>query len=134
MVAGKTYDQTYDQTQEMEVMYVNGTTKICNSTANYPENVGYLSGGSFQKNSLIIVCGGYITSACYSMSNDLKWTHFANLTEPKFYSASVMVKNGLWVTGNAGEKFKLENPGHSWIQVIILGGSKLFWVFLVVFK
>ena len=93
--------------QEIEVLYVNGTTKICHSTANYPENVSDLSGGSFLKNDLIVACGGGypLTSACYSMSNDLKWTHFANLTTPKWDHASVIVKNGLWVAGN-GEKFK----------------------------
>ena len=49
--------------------------------------------------------GHGLTSACYSMGNDLKWTHFASLTKPKFGIASVIVKNGLWVTGN-GDKFK----------------------------
>ena len=84
----------------MEVMYVNGTTKICHSTAKYPESVNGISGGSFIKNSLIVACGGYPpTSACYSMSNDLKWTNFENLTQSKVGSASVIVKNGLWVTG-----------------------------------
>ena len=46
-----------------------------------------------------------LTSACYSMSNDFKWTNFANLTKPKMSTASVIVENGLWVTGN-GDKFK----------------------------
>ena len=94
--------------QKTEVMYINGTTKICHSTADYPEFAFHLSGGSFLKNNLIVACGGddkKQTSACYSMSNDLKWTNFANLTTPKEETASVIVKNGLWVTGN-GDKFK----------------------------
>ena len=82
-------------------MYVNGTTKICHSTSNYPENVSLLSGGSSLKNDWIVACGGHpLTSACYSMSNDLKWTNFANLTTMKSEIASAIVKNGLWVTGN----------------------------------
>ena len=86
---------------EMEVMYVNGTIKICQSSANYPENVWFLNGRSFLKNNLILACRGYPpTSACYSMSNALKWTNFANLTTPKRNHASVVVNNGLWVTGN----------------------------------
>ena len=107
LVAGYDADDP-KSTQKTEVLYVNGTTKICNSTANYPENIFGLSGGSFLKNNLIVACGGddkKQTSACYSMSNDLKWTHFANLTTPKEETASVIVKNGLWVTGN-GDKFK----------------------------
>ena len=94
--------------QKTEVLYVNGTSKICHTTANYPENVEFLSGGSFLKNNLIVACGGgnMLTSACYSMSNDLKWTHFANLSARKWYHASVIVNNELWVTGNFG-KFKL---------------------------
>ena len=106
LVAG--FDQFHQKhCPETEVMYVNGTTKICRSTANYPEIVGGLSGCLFLKNDLIVACGGkipsphqkLITSACYSMSKHLKWTHFANLTEPKFLTVSVIVKNGLWVTG-----------------------------------
>ena len=62
LVAG--YDPQDDpkSSQRTEVMYDNGTTKICHSTANYPEkNVGWLanlSGGSFLKNNLIAACGG----------------------------------------------------------------------------
>ena len=105
LVAGCDGDEP-KSTQKTEVLYVNGTTKVCHSTANYPENVQYLSGGSFLKNNLTVACGGFpYTSACYSMSNDLKWTHFANLTKPKAEIASAIVKNGLWVTGN-GDKFK----------------------------
>jgi hypothetical protein len=86
---------------KVEVMFVNGTTKICHSTANYPENVSILTGGSFLKNDLIVACGGYPqTSACYSLSTDLKWTHSAYLTTPNYGLASVIVNNGLWVTGN----------------------------------
>ena len=88
-----------------EVMYFNGTTKICPSTANYPGNVYYLSGSSFLNNNTIVACGGYLgkglrTSDCYSMSNDLKWTHFANLTKPGDGHASVIINNGLWMTGS----------------------------------
>ena len=93
--------------QTTEMMYVNGTTRICHSTANYPENIYYVSGGSFLKKNLIVACGGFpSTSACYSMSNDLKWTHFANLIKPTVGIASVIVKNGLWVTGN-GDRFSV---------------------------
>ena len=102
LVAGYDADDP-KSTQKTEVLYVNGTTKICNSTANYPENIFGLSGGSFLKNNLIVACGGddkKQTSACYSMSNDLKWTHFANLTTIKYDIASAFVTNGLWVTGN----------------------------------
>ena len=106
LVAGCDGDEP-KSTQKTEVLYVNGTTKVCHSTANYPAgNVKYLSGGSFLKNNLIVACGGApYTAACYSTSNDLKWTHFANLTTEKISIASVIVKNGLWVTGNV-EKFK----------------------------
>ena len=93
--------------QRTEVMYVDGTTKICQSTANYPEHVHALAGGSFLNNNLIVACGGsrnfdgtVLSSACYSMSNDTKWTNFANLTKPISETASVIVKNGLWMTGN----------------------------------
>ena len=113
LVAG--YD-VHDETPcpKTEVMYVNGTTKICRSTSNYPENVHYFSGGSFIKINLIVACGGYVdtknppyTSTCYSMSNDLKWTHFANLTKPGDGLASVIVNNGLWMTGSL-DKFSLK--------------------------
>ena len=104
MVAGIDYDDK-KKGQITEVLYVNGTTKICHSTANYPGNIDGVSGGSFQKNNLIVACGGFYitsylpTSACYSMSNDLKWKNFANLTNATLDAASVIVKNGLWVTG-----------------------------------
>ena len=93
-------------TQKTEELYLNGTTKVCRSTANYPKSVQFLSGGSFLKNNLIIACGDG-TAACYSMSNDLKWTHFANLTREIAETASVIVNNGLWVTGK-GDKFFLK--------------------------
>ena len=105
LVAGFDADDP-KSTQKLEVLYINGTTKICHLTANYPENIFGLSGGSFLKNNLIVACGGANmneTSACYSMSNDIKWTHFANLTGPREETASVNVKNGLWVTGNSDE-------------------------------
>ena len=114
LVAG--YDEDDPKcTQNTELLYANGTTKICKSTANYPENVCSLSGGSFLKNHLIVACGGNsnnstatwwkVSSSCYSLNKDLKWTNFAKLTKPKEATASVIVKNGLWVTGN-DEKFK----------------------------
>ena len=87
--------------QKTEVMYVNGTTEICHSTANYPVNAQFLNGDSFLKNDLIVVCGGG-PLACYSMSNDLKWTNFANLTNATSDAAYVIVKNGLWMTGTSG--------------------------------
>ena len=101
MIAG---DEPPSSTQETELLYVNGTTRICHSTANYPENVQDINSGSFLKNNLIVAFGGG-TSACYSMSNDLKWTNFANFTTPMDAMASVIVNNGLWVTGNF-DKFK----------------------------
>ena len=107
LVAG--YNSDYPKlSQKTEVLHANGTTKICHSTANYPINAYRHSGGSFLKNNLIVACGGgleYYNSACYSMSNDLKWTQWTNLTTPKSNTASVIVNNGLWVTGN-GDKFK----------------------------
>ena len=108
LVAGYDLDALKNNKQT-EMLYFNGTSKICRSTANYPEIAYYLSGGSFLKNNLIVACGGEgensLTSACYFTSNDLKWKHFANLTKPKEGTASVIVKNGLWVTGN-GDTFK----------------------------
>ena len=118
LVAG--YD-VHDETPcpKTEVMYANGTTKICRSTSNYPENVHYFSGGSFIKINLIVACGGYVdtknppyTSTCYSMSNDLKWTHFANLTKPGDGLASVIVNNGLWMTGSLDKFSLMINPLH----------------------
>ena len=112
LVAGyAVYKKKKSLKTQTEVMYVNGTTKICHSSANYPGNVYYLSGSSFLNNNTIVACGGYLgkglsTSDCYSMSNDLKWTHFANLTGRKSGIAAVVVKNGLWVTGN-GVRFLL---------------------------
>ena len=46
LVAGSDDDNT-KKTQKMEVLYVNGTTKVCHSIADYPEKVAALSGGSF---------------------------------------------------------------------------------------
>ena len=127
-------------------IYPKNTTKICNSTANYPENIFGLSGGSFLKNNLIVACGGgnMLTSACYSMSNDLKWTHFANLSARKWYHASVIVNNELWVTGNFG-KFKLPSISISsthtflcsWDAVIISWGlcvymTNICWNFVTI--
>ena len=107
LIAGNDQDDP-KSSQKTEVMYVNGTTRICHSSFNYPENVQWISGGSFIKNNLIYVCGGLpYTSACYSLSNDFKWTNFANLTRPVFQTASVIAKNGLWVTGK-GVKFFLQ--------------------------
>ena len=108
MVAGCDGDKP-KSTQKTEVLYVNGTTKICHSTADYPLTVQYLSGGSFLKDNLIFGCGGgpFLTKACYSMSNDLKWTNFATLATLNQGIATAIVKNGLWVTGN-GDNFFLK--------------------------
>ena len=94
--------------KKTEMVNVNGTTKICHSKTNYPEQVYYVSGGSFiNNNTKLVSCGGSpLNSACYSMSNDLKWTNFANLTNATYDSASVIVKNGLWLTGTS-ERFSL---------------------------
>ena len=58
LVAGYSGDDP-TSTQKTEVLDVNGTSKLCHSTANYPENVYFISGGSFLNNNLIIVCGGF---------------------------------------------------------------------------
>ena len=109
LITGFDYDDR-KYCPKTEVMYVNGTTKVCKSSADYPKNVSGLTGGSFLKNNLIAACGGGYppTSACYSMSNDLKWTNFANLTKSIWAIASANVKNGLWVTGNC-DKFYLKS-------------------------
>ena len=61
LVAGYDRDDP-NSCQKTEVMYLNGTTKICHSTANYPEknvdSLSDLSGGSFLKKNLIVACGG----------------------------------------------------------------------------
>ena len=118
LVAGyAVYKKKKSLKTQTEVMYVNGTTKICHSSANYPGNVYYLSGSSFLNNNTIVACGGYLgkglrTSDCYSMSNDLKWTHFANLTGRRSGIAAVVVKNGLWVTGNGKRNLALKQFGY----------------------
>ena len=102
LVAGIDFEiKNQSNCQITEVMYFNGTSKICHSAANYPEDVFEITGGSFLNNSLIFACGGGypLTSACYFMSNDLKWKFFANLTQPKYGTASVVIRNGLLVTG-----------------------------------
>ena len=108
LIAGYSGDDA-KSIQETEVLYVNGTTKVCHTTTNYPENVEYVSGNSFLKDNLIFGCGGgpFLTKACYSMSNDLKWTNFANLATLNQGIATAIVKNGLWVTGN-GDNFFLK--------------------------
>ena len=107
LVAGWSHDEQRF-CPKMEVIYVNGTIKTCQSTANYPEKVWFINGGSYLKDNFIFACGGYPpTSACYSMSNDLKWTNFANLTHPKSETASAIVNNGLWMTGSL-DKFSLK--------------------------
>ena len=52
LVAGQDDDDSKSW-QKTEVMYINGTTKICNSTANYPIHAYRHSGGSFLKNNLV---------------------------------------------------------------------------------
>jgi hypothetical protein len=44
------------------------------------------------------------------MSNDLKWTYFANLTRLKWGVESVIVKNGLWLTGNVAKVYLKSSP------------------------
>ena len=118
LVAGyAVYNKKKSIIAQTEVMYINGTTKICYKTANYPGNVYYLSGSSFPNSNTIVACGGYLgkglrTSDCYSMSNDLKWTHFANLTGRRSGIAAVVVKNGLWVTGNGKRNLALKQFGY----------------------
>ena len=51
-------DDTKENCPKTEVIHVNGSTKICRSTADYPESVYGISGGSFLKNNLIVICGG----------------------------------------------------------------------------
>ena len=105
LVAGYNSDDP-KSSQKTEVLHVNGSTKICNSTANYPGNVNHLSGGSFLKNKLLVTCTHtlHLHSICFSMSNDLKWTQWTNFTSEICNTAAVIVNNGLWVTGN-GDKF-----------------------------
>ena len=98
----------------MEVIYANGTTKICKDELKYPLNVYYATGSFLFWSSWLTICGGEppVNSHCYSMGfNEHKWVMFANMNTPRTASASVVIRNSpdaddtIWVTGNSQEVF-----------------------------
>ena len=97
----------------MEVIYANGTTKICKDEFKYPLNVYYATGTILLWSSWLTICGGEppVNSDCYSMGfNDHKWIRSANMTTPRTASASIVIRHSLaddriWMTGNSQEVF-----------------------------
>ena len=88
----------------MEVIYANGTTKICKDEFKYPLNVFYATGLKLNWFYGLMICGGEppVNSACFSMGlNDQEWISFANMTIPRTASASVITKNQIWITGTS---------------------------------
>ena len=97
-------DGSKDETAKMEIMSADGTTVICQNPKNkYPENV--IGAFSAVTNVMTIVaCGGEDESeseisSCYSYGGDKKWNKLADMTTPRFYSSSVPIPGGVWVTG-----------------------------------
>lgn len=99
----------------MEVIYANGTTKICKDEFKYPLNVYYATGTFLIWSLGLTVCGGEppVNSACYSMGfDDHKWVLSANMTTPRTASASVVIRHSvfenmdrIWITGKSREDF-----------------------------
>ena len=92
--------------QKMEVIYANGTTKICKDKFKYPLNIYYATGLMLKWFFGLMICGGEppVNSACYVKGlNDQEWVLFANMTIPRTASASVITKNHIWITGNSRE-------------------------------
>ena len=90
----------------MEVIYANGTTKICKDEFKYPISVFYATGLKLNWFYGLMICGGEppVNSACFSMGlNDKEWISFANMTIPRTASASVITKNQIWITGTSRE-------------------------------
>jgi hypothetical protein len=92
--------------QKMEVIYANGTTKICKDKFKYPLNIYSATGLMLKWFFGLMICGGEppVNSACYVKGlNDQEWVLFANMTIPRTASASVITKNHIWITGNSRE-------------------------------
>ena len=93
--------------QKIEVIYGNGTTKICQDKVNYPSNV-YQASGSLLFNIYstavgLLICGGElpVNSDCYSMSsNDKHWISYAKMKTMRTSSASVAIHDHVWITGS----------------------------------
>ena len=73
------------ENERMEILYKNGTTKICDSyDSRYPMNVRTATGGLLDNK--LIVCGGDypVNSACFSLGRDFKWTLLTYMATPRF--------------------------------------------------
>jgi len=97
------YDNRYDDNApKMEVLdsaSSNATTKVCQaSTFEYPLDI-YAATGALVGND-IVICGGYpAISSCHQLGLDKHWKLMAQMSIPRYASASVSVQNGLWITG-----------------------------------
>ena len=72
------------ENQRMEILYQNGTTKVCHSyDSRYPIEIRTAT-SAFSNNRLIICGGGYpVTSVCYALEKTFKWTILTHMTTPR---------------------------------------------------
>ena len=73
------------ENERMEILYQNGTTKVCDSfDSRFPIDIRTASGALFN-NKLIICGGGYpVTSACYTLGINFKWIILTHMSTPRF--------------------------------------------------
>jgi len=94
-----------DNSDDLEVMNKDGTTKLCSAKSKYPLKILDTS-GAVVSGKIISCGGGYpLTSDCYVYGEDNKWTKLANMAIPKNSMASVAFPNALWVTGGDNSNY-----------------------------
>ena len=133
-----------DYNQNIEVVYPNLTSKVCQSKAKYPLDI-YSATGSLLNNESVVICGGSSpkTSACYSLGQNMEWTSWQDMTTKRSSHASIVTQRGIWVTGGTDGRNKLKStellqkfsaykgvdlPDARSVHCLIQDGEKIFLI------
>jgi len=108
-----------DDSNQMEIINPDNSTKKCQNDYTYPISVHVASGAVVD--GTIVVCGGWhpITKQCYSFGHDKEWKNITDMTTTRSGAASIPINNALWVGGGNDGSNRLKST-----ELVYLDGRR----------
>jgi len=100
-------DTTFSEnSQDMEIMNKDGTTKLCSAKSKYPLKV-VDAAGAMVGETMVICGGGYpLTPDCYEYCEvDKAWKKLSSMQTARNDAKAVALDGALWVTGGDDRKY-----------------------------
>jgi len=120
---------TGSSTNKSQVIDVSTSSTACENLPSYPFAMSYAAGGVV--NGSPIICGGYRygvgpTNSCHRFDrNANSWKLHSSMTSRRYYHASTVVKNALFITGGADGRSRLSTTEYIYANGTVQSGPNL---------